>query len=459
MLKKYLLLKSINQKTTLLSKLPEEPPLPEIKEAAAPIPENGFSSKIPLVPEMKEEHSDFNNELSEEVDEMTAAKFKQLLEAAQKINSSIKLDETLESILAAAKSLTGAERGYLYLVDRESNDLWAKALNNDIQKELRIKIGEDIPGICAEKGIVINLKDAYKDKRFNTDRDKGSGKKTKSLLCVPILNKTGFVSAVLQLTNSSNGEFTQSDEEALGALSVNISLALENAELMERQLQTDRVSSMGKMANFLIQDIKKPVLTIKYYAEHIKKKEVSSDVVQILDMLIDQSNAVVDLVQTTLSYSEGKGILRAQPLRLSTVLDDIFKLLAEYVESRHVNLFKKYESDAVVSIDKREFYQACFQIVKNACDAMPKGGDIYVLVKIEHGIVRIEFKDSGVGIPESIKSKIFEPFMSHGKKQGVGLGLSIAEKIIKDHSGEIKFESEIGEGTTFIISLPYISTA
>jgi signal transduction histidine kinase len=127
------------------------------------------------------------------------------------------------------------------------------------------------------------------------------------------------------------------------------------------------------------------------------------------------------------------------------------------VESRHVNLYKKYEADAVVNIDKREFYQACFQIVKNACDAMPKGGDIYVLVRIENSIIKIEFKDAGVGIPESIKSKVFEPFMSHGKKQGVGLGLSIAEKIVKDHSGEITFESEIGEGTTFRISMPYIS--
>jgi nitrogen-specific signal transduction histidine kinase len=399
-----------------------------------------------------------NSDNEEEVDEMTAAQFKRLLEASQKISSSIKLDETLDAIVDAAKSLTDAENGILYIVDRDSNELWSKAVNGEVDIETRIKIGEEIAGLAAQKNQIINIPNAQKDTRFNKQRDKLNKSKTKSLLCFPVTNKSGYVTAVIQLSNSGKGEFNSSDEEALSALSLNISLALENAELIEKQLQNDRLSSLGKMANFLIQDIKKPVLTIKFYAEHIKKKEVPADVVQIVNMLIDQSNSVVDLVQTTLSYSEGKGILKAQPLRLSTVLNDIFGLLAEYVESRNVKLFKKYEADAVVNIDKREFYQACFQIVKNACDAMPGGGDIYVLVVIEGDKIKIEFKDSGLGIPESIKGRIFEPFMTHGKKQGVGLGLSISDKIVKDHGGTLSFESEVGEGTTFKVLLPFIST-
>jgi len=210
------------------------------------------------------------------------------------------------------------------------------------------------------------------------------------------------------------------------------------------------------MANFLIQDIKKPILTIKHYAEHIKKKEISNDIKQVLNLLTDQANLIADLVQSTLSFSQGKSVLRTQTYSVADVVNEVLAQLAEYVEGRKTKLFKKYETDALVSVDKREFYQACFQIVKNACDAMPDGGNVFIVTKADDQNVSIEIRDNGIGIPDSIKDRIFEPFMSHGKKNGNGLGLSIAEKIIKDHAGTITVESELGEGASFFINLPAV---
>jgi signal transduction histidine kinase len=109
-----------------------------------------------------------------------------------------------------------------------------------------------------------------------------------------------------------------------------------------------------------------------------------------------------------------------------------------------------------VDLDRKEFYQACYQIAKNACDAMPHGGNFYVIVKREEKTIRIEFKDTGLGIPDSIKDRIFEPFMSHGKEGRTGLGLAIAEKIVKEHKGKIWAESDLGEGSVIIIVLPAI---
>jgi len=96
-------------------------------------------------------------------------------------------------------------------------------------------------------------------------------------------------------------------------------------------------------------------------------------------------------------------------------------------------------------------------IIKNACDAMPEGGKIMVSTKKVDKRVEIHFQDTGLGIPEGFKDKVFNPFMSYGKKEGTGLGLSITKKIVEAHNGTIRFESTIGKGTTFIISLP-IST-
>ena len=139
---------------------------------------------------------------------------------------------------------------------------------------------------------------------------------------------------------------------------------------------------------------------------------------------------------------------------LNTALNDILEKLADYVDHRKVKLFKKLDKDVIVNLDKKEFYQACFQITKNACDAMPEGGNLYVTSKLEENLISISFKDTGIGIPSSVIENVFEPFFSHGKKQCVGLGLSIAEKIVKDQDGTVTADSDIGEGATFTISLP-----
>jgi signal transduction histidine kinase len=221
-------------------------------------------------------------------------------------------------------------------------------------------------------------------------------------------------------------------------------------------LNTTRLKTLNKLANFLIHDIDNPIQSIKQYSEHIKKQNINKDVNGILDMIIEQSNCIADLVQATLKYSEEKTISHPEPVPLNNVLNHILVILAEYVESRDVKLFKKFEGDGLVNIDRNMFYQACFQIAKNACDAMPNGGNIYITDKREGNNIKIEIKDNGFGIPDSIKDKIFEPFMTHGKKNKTGLGLTIAEKIILEHNGTIRAESDLGEGTTIIIVLPVL---
>jgi signal transduction histidine kinase len=213
---------------------------------------------------------------------------------------------------------------------------------------------------------------------------------------------------------------------------------------------------LNKIADFLIHDIKNPIVIIKQYSEHIKKQTASEEIKLILDMIVEQSNCVVDLVQTTQRYSEGKSISNPQPILLSQALDYILSKLAEYVESRHVKLFKKFEADGLVNLDKKEFYQACFQIAKNACDAMLQGGNFYIITKREKDKISITLKDTGSGIPDSIKDRIFEPFITHGKNQKSGLGLAITEKIIKEHNGTIRTESALGEGAVFTIVLPVL---
>jgi signal transduction histidine kinase len=96
-----------------------------------------------------------------------------------------------------------------------------------------------------------------------------------------------------------------------------------------------------------------------------------------------------------------------------------------------------------------------YNIASNARDAMPQGGSLTVTTIEENDCVRIDFTDTGTGMPEEVKKRIFEPFMTYGKKHGTGLGMSIVKKVIDDHNGKIEINSVMGKGTTITIYLPF----
>jgi signal transduction histidine kinase len=389
--------------------------------------------------------------------DMNVNELQMIIKAAELVNSDIRVDEVLKNIVDVATNITSADRGTLYLIDKEKDELWSLITMGDETREIRLKIGDGLAGFVAKSGETINIKDVRKDTRFNPDFDKASGYTTKSMICFPIKNSKSQIIGVLQLLNSVNNEFSKRDEEFLAALSIHAAMALQNSELVEKLLQVERIQSLGKMANFLIQDIKKPILVSKRYAEHLRSKQLSPDTLQVVNMLLEQLTQVADLVQTTSSYSEGKTILRALNVSLNNTLSDYYSRIEQYAASCNCQIQTEYDKDVNIKLDVKEFYQCYMHIIKNACDAMPEGGKILVTTKRINKNVEIRIQDNGFGIPDGIKEKIFEPFMTYGKKEGTGLGLSITKKLIEALNGTIRVESSIGEGASFIITLPVVN--
>ncbi|MCZ7602529.1 MAG: GAF domain-containing protein [Melioribacteraceae bacterium] len=414
-----------------------------------------FEDKIENGSPAKTHDSSFTSNTKLQSDQL-----KKIIKALQLVNSNIKIDDVLQNIVNVATELTQADRGTLYLIDRERNELWSKIAMGSETKEIRLSIGEGVAGWVAQNRQTVNIEDVAQDQRFKSDVDRSSGYQTKSMLCFPLKDREDNVVGVIQLLNSKNGHFTEKDEEFLNAISIQCSLALQNAEMLEKFLQGERVQSLGKMTNFLIQDIKKPVLVSKRYAEHLKSKELNKDAAQIVEMILEQLTQVADLVQTTASYSEGKAVLRTSRISLNETLTEFADRLNSYVKSRNCNISNEFDKDVKVQMDVKEFFQCYNHIVRNACDAMPEGGKIHIATKFskDKNAVVISIKDEGLGIPDSLVDKLFEPFMTHGKKEGTGLGLTITKKIVESHSGTINVVSNLGEGATFNIALPISSS-
>jgi phosphoserine phosphatase RsbU/P len=177
-----------------------------------------------------------------------------IVEATKRLNSTLDLSELLGIILQLTTRHTNAERGTVFLVDHEHNQIWSLIGMGLDQQEIRLPIQRGIAGWVAEHGETVNLEDAYADPRFESEVDLRLGFKTKSILCLPIRNKDGQTIGVLQLLNKKNGAFTRADEAMLRAISDHVALALENAQLhrellhkqrMERDLALARSIQMG----------------------------------------------------------------------------------------------------------------------------------------------------------------------------------------------------------------------
>lgn len=162
-------------------------------------------------------------------------KLQSLLDVAKAMTAERDLDVLLELILHEAVSVVDADRCTLWIVDRESGELWTKVAHGLGQDEtIRIPIGVGIAGQVAQTGEIINIPDAYADARFNREVDKKTGYRTRNILAVPMRYTTGEVTGVVQALNRNDGEaFTAEDEELLLALGANAAAAIENAILYE----------------------------------------------------------------------------------------------------------------------------------------------------------------------------------------------------------------------------------
>jgi HD-GYP domain-containing protein (c-di-GMP phosphodiesterase class II) len=159
-----------------------------------------------------------------------------LVKIGQAVAAEKNIDTLIQTIAEETKTALNADRCTVYLYDKQNNELYSKVATGleDI-KELRIPADKGLAGHVVQTGETINIKDAYKDKRFNSDVDKKTGYKTKTILCMPIKNFNQEIIGVFQVLNKFDETFTMDDEDLLVAIASSAGISLENAQLFERQ--------------------------------------------------------------------------------------------------------------------------------------------------------------------------------------------------------------------------------
>jgi adenylate cyclase len=157
-----------------------------------------------------------------------------LLDVANSLAQTLDLETLIRKIIEKVSEILNAERSTLFLLDRQTNELCSKVAQGAEVSEIRLPYSAGLAGYVASTGQLLNIKDAYEDERFALTIDQETGYKTKSVLCVPVFNREGDIIGVTQAINKKDGVFQREDEELLRALSSQIAVALENAQLYEQ---------------------------------------------------------------------------------------------------------------------------------------------------------------------------------------------------------------------------------
>ena len=250
------------------------------------------------------------------------------------------------------------------------------------------------------------------------------------------------------------------DELSLLAGSFNMMVAeLEKSRL--KILQTEKVAAWQEIAQRLAREIKNPLTPIKLSAQRLQKRhrENPEDFGRILDSSVESIVREVDNLDNLLTEFRDFSRLpapRKRSTRLKAVITEAAALYGERAGKIRIETDGVPE-DLALSLDPDQIRRVFANLITNAVDAMPEGGTLRfrtdLVKKGNTRYCRIQVEDTGEGIDRLRFSQVFNPYYTT-KSDGTGLGLSVVERIVFDHQGQIWFESEPGVGTTFFIDLP-----
>lgn len=234
-------------------------------------------------------------------------------------------------------------------------------------------------------------------------------------------------------------------------------LRVTNERVMAEIVHKEKIQLIGEMASSIIHDFRNPLTSIQLAAHMIVGKYQDEMSVHCCKVIVQQADRMVGMAQELLEFSQGKPKLEMKKMSVGVLFETFKQLNEEYLKEANVLLIIA-AAEAEINVDLDRFLRVLQNLVGNAVDAIrgagDQGGNIFLGARLEGGMVDVQIRDDGPGIPEGIRSQIFQPFFTFGKKHGTGLGMSIAKTLVEAHGGDISFVSEIGKGTTFHIKLP-----
>ena len=412
-----------------------------------------------------------STELARNVEQLEA-----LRDVGDAVSSSLDLDRVLHTIVAHAVQLCETDGGSIFEYDQTDEVFRVRAVygtNSELLERLRrtrIDLQSTLLGRAAVSRRplqVHDLREAPLDAHLQCLHDS----EWRSLVAVPMLRDERILGALV-VRGKRPGGFSAETCELLETFAGQSALAIVNARLfreLERKTSELEVASRHK-SEFLASmshELRTPLNAVIGFSEVLlehmfgdlneRQEEYLRDILDSGRLLLDLLNDILDLSKV----EAGQMDLQRSLFSIRSVLEEGMSLMRERATRQGVAVRLQTDPDVLlVESDARRFKQVLLNLLSNAVKFTGEGGEIVVRAELDGSFVRISVRDTGPGIPNEDRERIFESFQQGGRDasrhEGTGLGLTLSRRIVELLGGRLWLESEVGVGSTFSFSIPLV---
>lgn len=416
------------------------------------------------------------------------------MEAVRRISAAlsqvIEVDELAQQALDVSLECVGAAAGTVYLYDAEKDKLvftYVVGEKSDVLTGMEIDPDQGLAGSVFQSGEINVSEDVMTSESHDREIETKIDYQTKNMVTVPLLSVEGNAIGVMQVLNKTDGIFDEADVAVLDILASQIATAVEQARLNEEARLAEVVRFIGNLSHD-VKNMMTPVQTAAETLEFIAEdtwsdmdeacsggggnvvENVQMAVAGLRDMLPEMTEMMKSgcgAVQVRMAEVSAavKGMVTEPSFHkedLNDVVGQVVPMLSVVAEKENIQIIDDVPDDiAACVMDQKQMYNAVYNLVNNALQACEPGDSITVHASAETGgefpdggYLQVAVEDTGSGMPEEVKAKLFTDDAVSTKPMGTGLGTRIVKNVVDVHGGEVWVDSVEGQGTTITFRIP-----
>jgi len=382
-----------------------------------------------------------------------------LLEIEQLLSRVDTLDEFLDGTLSELLRECGANAGCVALTDPVTGLSTIRAVRG--VPDASSLIGRAVPESSAVVAAVTRGGVVLRGDDSSPVLSALPGAEPRTLLVVPLPGEGGMPRGAIELRDSNERGFSAADRSLVELVAANVSTGIELAQARLERERATRLAALGKTLGNVVHDIRTPMSVISGYAQLMPDVESKDERRKYAQSIVRQFGLVQAMIAELLAFVRGESSVLFQRVPLESFFTEIADVLRRDLAARNVRVELELRERGAARIDPAKITRLVHNLARNAADALaqrPNGGTFTIRVSRAGEQLVLEFEDDGPGIPESVRQRLFESFVTEGKRDGTGLGLAIVKKVVDDHNGTVDVTTS-PEGTRFIVKLPLTSTA
>jgi signal transduction histidine kinase len=224
----------------------------------------------------------------------------------------------------------------------------------------------------------------------------------------------------------------------------------------QKLLDTERAATIGHMAGSISHDLRHSLTAVMANAEFLCEGGLDQrQREELYDEIRVAVRQMTEMIESLLEFSRTRELLRRSYTSVEDIAHNAVSVLRTNPQWQKIPIHIGCNGPGLGWFDPKKLERVFYNLLLNACEAVPpENGSVEVDIRTDTQALKVSVRDNGKGIPETIRHRLFQPFVSFGKENGTGMGLAVVQKIVQDHGGEIGVESTPGEGTVFRITLP-----